>query len=420
MKYSSYKRFVFILALLLVLPLAQSQAQNPEWMYFDDNNTNMPNDKIWCNWIEPDYAGNVWWVQGAFNPTTSVFNGSNYMAVPEIITYLNVGLKFDSYNQPFYLHNGGLATFRNDSILYYTCIECANQQLNYSYQEMCIDNNDAVWLFSKDNDTLTHFLCKKTVSSLWSVFHAPDSIINLTVTEMIAAENGDIWIMSDSAGLVMFDGQNWHTYRTENSDLPTNIIYDIACSDDGTIYITSSEGISYYSGGIWHTNSVYAGTTKRIARGHNNEVWAITDTHSIVKISSGAFSDINAQGDALQMSSFLNIAVDANDNVWIIGQWQGAAAYHPGGVLLKNDETHAMGSVQSSIYPNPAADFISVQNTSRDRIQQVKIYNAGMQCQLCVENPANSNIDVSKLVSGLYFVEIITSGNHSFQKLVIR
>ncbi|MBU0486856.1 MAG: T9SS type A sorting domain-containing protein [Bacteroidetes bacterium] len=417
-KCGSVYRFVFVFVLCMFLPRIQSKAQNAEWMYFDHTNTNMPDNKVWFTWIEADYAGNVWWLQKISPRTVSSFNGNNYLAFPEIETNSpNCGVHFESNDQPWYIYNGVLNTFRNDSVLFCVCIECWNQQISVYFINFCIDLDDAVWLFARDDNTQTYVLCKKTVTHEWSLNLAPDSIMDITIIGMSVTSNGEAWMATDSAGLVMFDGQNWHTFSTTNSDLPSDNIFDIEHSDDGTVYVTSPAGISYYSGGNWHTNSAYAGQVGKMAKGHNNEIWVIASVQSLVRVSPAGFFDIDAQGDGLQLNSFRNIAVDANDNVWVIGQWDGAATYHQGGVLINLPEKHKVIN-EVLVYPNPAKEFLYIQAPLTDHIDRIRIFNTS-QCVLEIIKPCNNKIDLHNFPSGVYFLEL-TIANTILRKTFVK
>lgn len=79
---------------------------------------------------------------------------------------------------------------------------------------------------------------------------------HLKITNSILDKNGNIWF---SAGVVGFgqnggvykhDGSNWSIYTDENG-LPSNCVYDIMESRDGTVWIASHSGISRFDGNNW-------------------------------------------------------------------------------------------------------------------------------------------------------------------------
>jgi len=58
------------------------------------------------------------------------------------------------------------------------------------------------------------------------------------------------------------------------------------------------------------------------------------------------------------------------------------------------------------IYPNPAVDYITIQNKTSENIKQINIYNMLGKRVLSTEN-ISPNIDISGLSSGFYLLQII-------------
>ncbi|PLX02901.1 MAG: hypothetical protein C0595_08900 [Marinilabiliales bacterium] len=89
-------------------------------------------------------------------------------------------------------------------------------------------------------------------------------------------------------------------------------------------------------------------------------------------------------------------------------------------------EAKPVGTIETgensiSVYPNPATDqlFIKSSKNMNCKIQMIDIYGA-IVGEYMLEN--NSNIDVSNLSSGLYFINIkdLNTQNVTVKKVIIR
>jgi len=80
---------------------------------------------------------------------------------------------------------------------------------------------------------------------------------NATVTAMMSASNGDIWIgatdpnSDDAPGLLRLSGTRWSRY-TDGDGLPSRRVLSIAEDAEGTIWAGTDDGIGRFSDGSWH------------------------------------------------------------------------------------------------------------------------------------------------------------------------
>ncbi|MEA4968000.1 MAG: T9SS type A sorting domain-containing protein [Bacteroidaceae bacterium] len=73
------------------------------------------------------------------------------------------------------------------------------------------------------------------------------------------------------------------------------------------------------------------------------------------------------------------------------------------------------------IYPNPAIDYIDVSILNDKIFNSINIYNVfGKKIIAQSINKDNIRIDVSKLSSGIYFVELTDGVSRNIKKIVIR
>ena len=74
-----------------------------------------------------------------------------------------------------------------------------------------------------------------------------------------------------------------------------------------------------------------------------------------------------------------------------------------------------------TIYPNPANDNITIENTSLNNIKDAMISIYNIQGQLLIQQPmsqAKTNIDIAGLARGMYFVEVNTENGVAVKKFL--
>ncbi len=61
----------------------------------------------------------------------------------------------------------------------------------------------------------------------------------------------NLWVCGKGLGVSMFDGDKWYHHR-ELSPVLNNVVYDIFCHPDGTVWALGSDGISVFDGRNWY------------------------------------------------------------------------------------------------------------------------------------------------------------------------
>jgi hypothetical protein len=146
-----------------------------------------------------------------------------------------------------------------------------------------------------------------------------------------------------------------------------------------------------------------------------NAIWA--------KSASGSFID-----------EAMNISVDKTGNSYITGQFSSSELTFGNTVLTNNTyakhifvskletvtgtEDLVVATDIIRIYPNPASDILTVENTANQN-EYISIYN--IQGQLILEYPieqGKSKINIKGLTKGVYIIKIYSSNNESLTKFV--
>ena len=117
-----------------------------------------------------------------------------------------------------------------------------------------------------------------------------------------------------------------------------------------------------------------------------------------------------------------NVALSSDGNILAIGATQnnnqtdvnsGYVRIFDLSALLSIEENNQL---QFELFPNPATDILNIQLQQDAVLEKVNIYNNIGQL---VDTVDQLVIDASKLNSGIYFVEVVTTNGKASQKLII-
>ena len=118
-------------------------------------------------------------------------------------------------------------------------------------RDIAIDSANNVWVsFPK------HGIAKYDQQGHWSFRTLSDLGISSSMIMCLnAAPDGDLWVGSFTAGLLRIHNTTVTVFSTENSSIPSNQIYDITFGSDGTVWFTSSAGMTCFDGSVFSTFS---------------------------------------------------------------------------------------------------------------------------------------------------------------------
>lgn len=198
----------------------------------------------------------------------------------------------------------------------------------------------------------------------WEVYNANNSPIASNSVLAIETTGNTAWV-GTTAGLNYFNGTQWTTLTTQNSDLPDNRINSILREEDGTLWVATDNGLAklydhewtiYNTGnsglpvdiikcitadlngtkwiGTWggglvkfdNTNwTVYnTGNSQIPANGinyvtsdSNNLIWIGTFSSGMGVLDNGTWTRYNTTNSALQSNDVKTIEFDKDNNIWI-------------------------------------------------------------------------------------------------------
>ena len=91
--------------------------------------------------------------------------------------------------------------------------------------------------------------------STWPIYTESVGVVGGNIYTGVAAENGDVWFGTragrrGSKGVLRFREENWKVYTTEDG-LADNRIMDLAETTDGSIWAGTNRGLSRFKDGVW-------------------------------------------------------------------------------------------------------------------------------------------------------------------------
>lgn len=111
-----------------------------------------------------------------------------------------------------------------------------------------VDDNNILWMGTKGT---TGGTVVKIENGQWTVYDKLNSGFTGGGVTSITFEGSKKWIGTGN-GLILFDGENWSEFKTNNSGLPDDYVTDVAIDKFGNKWITTiSGGLAVYNeGGI--------------------------------------------------------------------------------------------------------------------------------------------------------------------------
>jgi hypothetical protein len=111
---------------------------------------------------------------------------------------------------------------------------------DYSLSDLLVDNGGNAWLlhstglFSFNGDG-------------WQ----EQNVDLLSLQSMTIDSENRVWVGSFSDGVAVYDGSNWETYNTENSDLSSDQIRALAADAQGRVWVGTEYGLNVFNGETW-------------------------------------------------------------------------------------------------------------------------------------------------------------------------
>ena len=379
--------------------------------YYDGTNIYYSSPLMYPKYLEVDIFNRIWCSDG-FNPylakidkgNISVLTSDSIMvgSVNKAMQWENlsvspndtsgrlwVNVASNNYRGLGWLDNTGWHIFPKD--------HSTDVSYPWSFEEFVKDDNGTIWfagmdgIYSYDDNTFT---------SYW------DTAPLKQVSCILKDKSGNLWfggIPYESygwqGGLARFDGTNWITYTSSNSELKDDNITSLARDNFGNIYIGTMNG----------------GMTK-------------IDTDFV-------WTNFNRDNSPLDNNSIMKISVDKeNNNVWIINKNAGVFVYNSEGIVSVKDKRNEIPNNFRLFqnYPNPFNPTTTIKYsipkvTSGFSLGKIglKIYDVlGNEIATLVNEAKKPGVyevqfDATGLSSGVYFYKLTVNNSIKVKRMIL-
>jgi len=319
--------------LLMNEGLVKFDIDNNKWYVFNSNILNMhygilsidTHDNIWIGRSEIGllkFDGKNWEIINLDESSISSnlissfaidINGNKWLIAQNLINY------FDKTSWKYF----------NDSNI---------SQLDFYLERIYDDGNRILWKGENIVIDYNDSLCLGYNSSVNNIKN-----INKAGTFKVDSQ-GNIW-QASKYGVLKYDGENWYTYNTENSPLPTNNIAKLAFDNSGNLLISTlpnayndEKGVLLkFDGTNWvtlYTCSQVGYYITGIETDESGNIWiGIIDRMTVGFIYGGGllkfdgitWGNYDIYNSGLPSNSVVELCLDQDENLWI-GTYDGGLA----------------------------------------------------------------------------------------------
>ena len=356
----------------------------------------------------------------------------------------------DSHNVKWFATLAGVARYNDTTWVVYTT---ADGLISNSINCIGIDLSGTVWAGTDDG-------VSKFNGSTWTSYTVADGLVNNTI-KGIAAEAGAVWFAT-AGGVSKFDGTTW-TKLTSANGLANDYVSCVAIDSDGNKWFGSSiGGVSKYNNSTFKifttadsliidnivsltidaSDNKWIGTYSGITKYNKTDQWVANyrktsgmlnsfvkslDMDSKGNLWVGLYDDYLADGgfskftgtawtsytitNGLVDKMVRHVKVDKKDFVWI-ATGTGVSRFAD-----KADAIAGMEQKSVTIFPNPAKDYVILNNLSN--ASMVRICDITGQVRISSVVSGNSiKLNTESLSPGIYILQI-TAGSSGFSRKLI-
>jgi hypothetical protein len=141
--------------------------------------------------------------------------------------------------------------------------------------------------------------------------------------------------------------------------------------------------------------------------------WVTIENSDTLFYTFGGISQISTEGDTTLTNSFYRYNINEN-----LVQQYNAISQTWGSVISSINECEFSKNLNLQVYPNPATTEVNLTIPNNETIESIKIYNQNGQLIKQITKPDKSSINVSDLITGLYFIRTDCKTTRYLSKLI--
>lgn len=290
--------------------------------FFTSDNSSLPaNNEIIDILVAPD---NTVWLATDLGDLVH-FNGTDTFTVYDPnssgLPHRAVSLDMDAGGTLWIATDGaGLATFDGSTFSQY--MADTNGMYDNTMHKVFLSDAGAVWA-GMEKHGLAQF---DVQGSAWTRYSTSNSGLpqGVEIGEMLHDSQGNLWITTDpETGVFRYDGTNWSTFNTGNSNLHDDRVNQLVEDQNGNIWMGTDYGISVYDGSSWTTQNGYLDLSinysalEDMTVDADNNIWIAPGYSGIIKYDGTGWTQYLPGNSSIPSDNVTALFVDHNGNLWI-------------------------------------------------------------------------------------------------------
>ena len=219
-------------------------------------------------------------------------------------------------------YGGGLVRFDGQNFVSYTMNDGLRDN---SVEQVALDSNDDLWVATSKGGIATF----QGDSLVYPIKN--DTLNKYAVTGIEALSGGKLWLATYQGGVFIYDGQ--HLSRlTQKDGLPSNSVWDFLEDDDGSVWMSTQDGIAVYNGKTFKNYTVKDGLSGRkvykIAESSNGDKWIATSNG--VSVWDGKHFKKITEINGTSLGSVFDVMKTDDGKMWIGTEVNGVFVFSDG------------------------------------------------------------------------------------------
>ena len=148
------------------------------------------------------------------------------------------------------------------------------------------------------------------------------------INQLAFDSQGQLWAATE-AGLVMFDGTDWHVYSTENSEIPADEVTALTIDNNDKIwlatvttqyYSSQNQGLISFDGTTWKTESTQIpsqNAINTIVIDNSGKVWVGLDGGGLSVYDGSTVHTYTSSASGLPNDNVNAVTFDSNGTAWV-------------------------------------------------------------------------------------------------------
>lgn len=426
--------FRIILFLILMCNLYPLQSVGQQVRIFNSNNSGLPSNDITAMAI--DTQGNKWfgtengevvkfddtnWT--VYNQSNSALSG-NYIRSIAIDAQNNIWIATTVYHN-FYVRSE-LVKFDNAD---WTVYNNLNSGLPHAYiADIAIDASGNKWIGTGGGGIV------KFDDTNWTIYNSASTGLSLDYIDFVEIDRvGNVWV-NYGMKLFKFDASQWTSFDIPESEYwPWDLTFNFMVIDaEGNKWMGTTEDSDLHGRVIkfdnesWYdyNNNNSPALPRQFPRScvfdeQGNKWFGMSDwwnNEALVKFDGSNWTVYNTENLDLPNMSISKMVIDKKGTIWL-GTGNGVVEFSDYQIKTGLNNDISVNSNDFKVYPNPAKNQITIEGLESGTIG---IYNsAGAVLKNSEIHGIITNVDISHLPDGIYFIRAVTS-NDAVTKIFIK